>query len=78
MIWIVVDQFIKSVHFIPANERWSSDRLPNAYVKEILRLHNVPLMIVSDRYSRFTSRFWIHISYMFLMLYMAKPSIAAN
>ena len=34
------------------------DKLANSYVKEIVRLHGVPLTIVSDRDSRFTSRFW--------------------
>ncbi|CAH1427775.1 unnamed protein product [Lactuca virosa] len=58
MIWVAVDRFTKSAHFIAANERWSMDKLANSYVKKIVRLHGVPLTIVSDRDSRFTSRFW--------------------
>ena len=34
------------------------DRLANLYVNEIVRLHGIPLSIVSDRDPRFTSRFW--------------------
>ena len=34
------------------------DRLVGLYVKEIVRLHGLPLSIVSDRDPRFTSRFW--------------------
>ena len=34
------------------------DRLAELYVEEIVRLHGVPLSIVSDRDPRFTSRFW--------------------
>ena len=34
------------------------DRLAELYVDEIVRLHGVPLSIVSDRELRFTSRFW--------------------
>ena len=34
------------------------DRLAELYVDEIVRLHGVPLSIVSDRDLRFTSRFW--------------------
>ena len=34
------------------------DRLAELYVDEIVRLHGVPLSIMSDRYLRFTSRFW--------------------
>ena len=58
MIWVVVDRFTKSAHFIAANEKWSMEKLANSYMKEIVRLHGVPLTIVSDRDSRFTSRFW--------------------
>ena len=34
------------------------DRLAELYVEEIVRLHGVPLSIVSDRDPRFTSRLW--------------------
>ena len=34
------------------------DRLASLYIKEIVRMHGVPVSIVSDRDPRFTSRFW--------------------
>ena len=34
------------------------EKLTRAYLKEIVRLHGVPIFIISDRDSRFTSRFW--------------------
>ena len=34
------------------------DRLADLYVNEIIRLHGIPVSIVSDRDPRFTSRFW--------------------
>jgi hypothetical protein len=37
---------------------YSMDRLAELYIKEIVRLHGVPVSIVSDRDPRFTSRFW--------------------
>ena len=40
------------------NLRMSMAKLSQLYVKEIVRLHGVPLSIVSDRDPRFTSRFW--------------------
>ena len=35
MIWVVVDRFTKSAHFIAAIEKWSMDKLVNSYVKEV-------------------------------------------
>ena len=34
------------------------DKLAEIYVREIVRLHGAPVLIVSDRDPRFTSRFW--------------------
>ena len=57
-VWMIVDKLTKSAHFIPVRMDYSMDRLAELYVKEIVRLHAIPLSIVSDRDSRFTSRFW--------------------
>ena len=56
-IWVIVDKLTKSAHFIPVRKDYSMDQLAELYVKEIVRLHGVPLSIVSDRDPRFTSRF---------------------
>ena len=58
LVWVIVDKLTKSAHFIPVMMNYSMDRLAQLYVKEIVRLHGVPLSIVSDRDLRFTSRFW--------------------
>ena len=57
-VWVIVDRLTKSAHFIPIRIDYSMDRLAKLYVDEIVRLHGVSLFIVSDRDSRFTSRFW--------------------
>ncbi|KAK1427604.1 hypothetical protein QVD17_16293 [Tagetes erecta] len=57
-IWVIVDRLTKSAHFLPMKETHSMDKLARLYVNEIVSLHGVPLSIVSDRDSRFTSRFW--------------------
>ncbi|KAL9342287.1 hypothetical protein Peur_065612 [Populus x canadensis] len=36
----------------------SIDKLAQLYVNEVIRLHGVPVSIVSDRDPRFTSRLW--------------------
>ena len=58
MIWVIVDRLTKSAHFIPMKDTWNKKELANAYVKNVLTLHGVPKDIVSDRDSRFISRFW--------------------
>ncbi|KAG8497026.1 hypothetical protein CXB51_008242 [Gossypium anomalum] len=57
-IWVVVNRLMKSVHFISIRSDYSLDKLPKLYIFDIVRLHGVPLSIVSDRDPRFTSRFW--------------------
>ena len=55
---MIVDKLTKSAHFIPVRMDYSMDRLAKLYKKEIIRLDDVPLSIMSDRDPRFTSRFW--------------------
>ena len=57
-IWVIVDRLTKSAHFLPIRLDYSMDRLEDLYVTEIVRLHGIPVSIVSDRDPRFTSRFW--------------------
>ncbi|KAJ0705064.1 putative nucleotidyltransferase, Ribonuclease H [Helianthus annuus] len=57
-IWVIVDRLTKSAHFLPMKETFSMERLAKLYVDEVVSLHGVPLSIVSDRDSRFTSHFW--------------------
>ncbi|KAA3473426.1 DNA/RNA polymerases superfamily protein [Gossypium australe] len=61
IIWVIFDRLTKSAHFIPVRTDYSLDRLAELYIVEIVRLHGVPLPIVSDRDPRFTSRFWMKI-----------------
>ena len=58
LVCVIVDKLTKSTHFVPVRHDYSMDRLPELYVNKIVRLHGVPLSIVSDRDPRFTSRFW--------------------
>ena len=57
-IWVIVDRLTKSAHFLPVRVTYTLDKLAEIYVREIVRLHGVPKSIVSDRDSRFTSKFW--------------------
>ena len=58
VIWVIVDRLTKSAHFLPVNVEDSLEKLAQLYVDEIVRLHGVPVLIVSDRDLKFTSKFW--------------------
>ena len=57
-IWVIVDRLTKSAHFIPLLVTKNVRLLCEKYIQEVVRLHGVPLSIVSDRDALFTSRFW--------------------
>ena len=57
-VWVVVDRLTKSAHFLPVRTDYSLDKLAELYIKEIVRLHGIPVSIILDQDPRFTSRFW--------------------
>ncbi|GJU27009.1 putative reverse transcriptase domain-containing protein [Tanacetum coccineum] len=58
VIWVIVDRLTKSAHFLPMREDYKMERLARLYLNKIVARHGVPISIISDRDSRFTSRFW--------------------
>ncbi|KAD5803342.1 hypothetical protein E3N88_14702 [Mikania micrantha] len=57
-IWVNIDRLTKSAHFLPIRETYKMEKLARLYIDETVVRHGVPLSIISDRDSRFTSRFW--------------------
>ncbi|GAU28841.1 hypothetical protein TSUD_21780 [Trifolium subterraneum] len=57
-IWIIVDRLTKSAHFIAVKSTYKASRYAEIFLEEIVKLHGVPLSIVSDRDPTFTSHFW--------------------
>ena len=57
-IWMIVDRMTKSVHFLSVRTTDPVRKLAKLYVKEIVRLHGVLFLIVSNRDARFTFMFW--------------------
>ncbi|GKA64790.1 reverse transcriptase domain-containing protein [Tanacetum coccineum] len=55
-ICVIVDRLTKSAHFIPTRATDSMETLTRLYIKEIVSRHGVPISIISDRDSHFTSR----------------------
>ena len=54
---MIVDRLTKSAHFSAMRLTNSVLTLSKLYVKEIVRLHGIPLSIVSNQDPRFTSHF---------------------
>ena len=57
-IWVIVDRLTKSSHFIPIRMTDTLEKLAKLFIDNIVRLHGVPVSIVSDRDTQFTSKFW--------------------
>ncbi|GJU51012.1 reverse transcriptase domain-containing protein [Tanacetum coccineum] len=57
-IWVIVDRLTKSAHFLPMKETDSTEKLTRLYMREIVARHGIPVSIISDRDSHFTSRVW--------------------
>ncbi|GJV92079.1 putative reverse transcriptase domain-containing protein [Tanacetum coccineum] len=56
-IWVIIDRLTKSAYFWPMKEIDSIEKLTRQYLKEVVSRHRVPVSIISDRDSRFTSHF---------------------
>ncbi|WMV54613.1 hypothetical protein MTR67_047998 [Solanum verrucosum] len=57
-IWVIVDRFTKSTHFLPVKISYPAKDYAKLYIKEIVKLHGAPLSIISDKGAQFTSHFW--------------------
>ena len=57
-ILVVVDRFTKVSHFLPLKHPFTAASVAKVFLNNIVRLHGLPLSIVSDRDKIFTSAFW--------------------
>ena len=57
-VWVIVDRLTKSTHFLAVLMTCTLEEFCRLYIREIVRLHGVPVTILSDRDPRFTSQFW--------------------
>ncbi|GKA71425.1 putative reverse transcriptase domain-containing protein, partial [Tanacetum coccineum] len=56
-IWVIVDRLTKSAHFLPMKQTDTMKKLTRQYLKAVVSRHGVPVLIISDRDSKFTSHF---------------------
>ncbi|KAH0636415.1 hypothetical protein KY290_036860 [Solanum tuberosum] len=57
-ILVIVDQMTKSTHFLSIKTTHSAEDYARLYIQEIVKLHGVPVSIISDRGAQFTAQFW--------------------
>jgi hypothetical protein len=57
-ILVFVDRLTKMVHFAPTTTAVDAEETARLFFEHVFRLHGMPKRVLSDRDSRFTSRFW--------------------
>jgi hypothetical protein len=57
-IWVIVDRFTKSAHFILVHTNYRVEKYVALYISHILCLHGVPKIIISYRGPLFFAHFW--------------------
>jgi hypothetical protein len=58
-LWVIVDRFTKMAHFIPLKkEQKMAEHLVKIFAHKIWRFHGIPIDIISDYDSQFTSTEW--------------------
>ena len=58
VVWVIVDRLTKLTHFLAVWMTFTLEEFCRLYIREIVRLHGVPVSIVLDRDPKFTTHFW--------------------
>jgi hypothetical protein len=58
IILVVVDRLTKYAHFLALKHPYTASSVAKVYLDNIVKLHGVPLSIISDRDKVFTSVVW--------------------
>jgi hypothetical protein len=57
-IWVIVDRLTKTANFLPVHTMYNARKYAEIYLDQIVCLHGVPKMIISDHGAQFIARFW--------------------
>ena len=56
-VWVIVDWLTKSAHFLAVRMTFTLEEFCQLYNREVIRLHGVPVSIMSNKDPRFTTHF---------------------
>ena len=56
-VWVIVDWYTKSAHYLVVRMTFTLEEFGRLYIRKIFQLHGVPVSIVLDRDSWFTTHF---------------------
>jgi hypothetical protein len=62
-IWVIVDRLTKTAHFLPMHTTYNAKKYAEIYLDQIVRLHGVPKMIISDHGAPFVTQFCEQLQY---------------
>ena len=57
-IWVIVERMTKLAHFLPLKTSYYVEDYDRLYIKQVIRLHGVPISIISDIGTYFNAQFF--------------------
>jgi len=58
LVLVIMGNLTKSAHFLPVRTNFSNEDHARLYCPKIVKLHGVPISIIFDHGTQFTSHFW--------------------
>lgn len=77
-IWIILDHLTKKPHFLPIKKTERAEKLARDYLSTIVRLHGVPVSIMSDKDSKFTSISCKRSRESWVQMFISAPHITSR
>jgi hypothetical protein len=62
-IWVIVDRLTKTAHLLPVHTTYIAKKYAEIYLDQIVCLHGIPKMIISDCGAPFIAQFWEQLQY---------------